>query len=205
LATTYTHRLARALVKPLIGTPVTPNHLTTLRLLTGLGACLAVAVDAPAWRIVGAILWLISAFLDRADGELARIGNMMSEKGHQYDYLADVVVNSLVFTFVGIGARHGWLGLWGIPLGLLTTGAMLVCWITGEAFQKLEGSGAKAYQGRWGFDLDDGLYLLAIPIWLNLMGFVLLGAASCTVVLAIVINVRLHRLKSLRASRPEGV
>ena len=33
---TWTHALARMAVRPLLGTGVTPNHLTTLRLLTGL-------------------------------------------------------------------------------------------------------------------------------------------------------------------------
>jgi phosphatidylglycerophosphate synthase len=196
VATTYTHLLARAVVRPLIGTGVTPNHLTTLRLLTGVGACAALAVGTPAWRICGAILWLLSAFLDRADGELARIGDMTSEKGHRYDYFSDVMVNSLVFAAAGVGARDSWLGGWAIPLGLLTMLSMLVCWTTGEAYQKLEGSGAKAYAGRWGFDLDDGLYLLAPLIWFGLMSFVLVGAAAATSIMALIILVRLRNLKA---------
>jgi len=195
LPTTYSHLLARALVRPLIGTRVRPNHLTTLRLATGLFACAAIALGSPSGRAVGAVFWLVSAFLDRADGELARIGDMMSEAGHRYDYIADVVVNSLVFAAAGLGARHGWLGGGAIVLGLLTTASMLVCWITGETYQKLQGSGEKAYAGRWGFDLDDGLYLLAPLIWLNLMEWVLLGAAVVTTVMAVVILVRLRRLQ----------
>ena len=35
----WTHKLANPLVRRLIGTGVTPNHLTTLRLITGLIAC----------------------------------------------------------------------------------------------------------------------------------------------------------------------
>lgn len=196
LATTHTHRLARAVVRPFIGTGLTPNHLTTLRLLTGLSACIAVAIGTHDGRVWGGTLWLLSAFLDRADGELARIGNMMSEQGHRYDYFADALINSLVFIAVGIGARSSWLGHWAIPLGLLTTLSMLVCWMAGEAYEKLEGSGAKAYAGRWGFDLDDGLYLLAPLIWFNAMSFVLAGAAVATSVMAVAILVRLQRLKS---------
>ncbi len=40
----WTHRLARRLVRPLVGTWITPNHLTTLRLVTALGACAAFTV-----------------------------------------------------------------------------------------------------------------------------------------------------------------
>ena len=199
MATTWTHLAARALVRPLIGTGVTPNHLTTLRLVTGLMACAAVALGTPAGALWGGILWLISAFLDRADGELARIGDMMSAQGHAYDYFADVLVNSLVFAAAGIGARHSWLGVWAAPLGVIATAAMLVCWIVGEWYQKLEGSGRKAYEGRWGFDMDDGLYLIAPLIWFGLMSLVVVGAAAATSVMAVLIIIRFQRLKARRA------
>ena len=191
--------MARVLVRPLVGTPVTPNHLTTLRLLTGLAACAAVALGTPAGSLWGGILWLVSAFLDRADGELARIGDMMSEKGHAYDYFSDALINSLVFATAGIGARHSWLGIWAAPIGGLATVAMLTCWVVGEWYQKLEGSGQKAYAGRWGFDVDDGLYLIAPLIWLGLMSFVVAGAAVATSVMAVVIVVRYLRLRAQRA------
>ena len=35
---TWIHRGVRILVRPLAKTPVTPNQITTLRLLTGIGA-----------------------------------------------------------------------------------------------------------------------------------------------------------------------
>src|ERR1700722_4655016 len=35
----YAHAFARIFIRPLIGTWVRPNHLTGLRLLTGLAAC----------------------------------------------------------------------------------------------------------------------------------------------------------------------
>ena len=43
LPRTWDARLARSLVRPLVDTPVTPNHLTTVRLLIGLAGawCLA--------------------------------------------------------------------------------------------------------------------------------------------------------------------
>ncbi|WP_158915696.1 CDP-alcohol phosphatidyltransferase family protein [Caulobacter sp. S45] len=188
--------MAAAVVTPLIGTGITPNHLTTLRLATGIGACAAVALGSHAGMLWGGGLWLLSAFLDRADGELARIGDMMSPGGHRYDYIADVLVNSLLFVAAGIGVRHGWLGVWAMPLGLLATVSMLVCWVTGEAYQQLEGSGAKAYAGRWGFDIDDGLYLIAPLIWFGLMSFVVLGAAIATSIMAVIILVRLQLLRS---------
>ena len=115
--TSWTHLLARIMVAPMIGTGLRPNHLTTLRLLSGVAACVCFAFGTNAGMWWGGGLWLLSAFLDRADGELARIGNMMSRGGHIYDYYTDNLVNSLFFLAIGVGLRHSWLGHWAIPLG----------------------------------------------------------------------------------------
>ena len=47
--TSWSHRLARILVRPLVSTGITPNHLTTLRLATGLLACAALLPADGAW------------------------------------------------------------------------------------------------------------------------------------------------------------
>jgi phosphatidylglycerophosphate synthase len=190
--------MARVCVRPLIGTGVTPNHITTLRVATGLASCAAVALGTPSGALWGGVLWLASAFLDRADGELARIGDMKSRGGHLYDYYSDALINSLVFAGAGIGARHGWMGVWAAPTGVVAAVSMLVCWVVGEWYQQLEGSGEKAYAGRWGFDMDDGLYLIAPLIWFGLMSFVVLGAAVATSCMAILIIVRYRRLRARR-------
>src|SRR6202035_2647189 len=93
----WTHRLARIVVRPLLGTWVRPNHLTTLRLSTGLAACIFFSLGTRAGMWWGGVFWMLWAFLDRADGELARIGNMMSRGGHVYDYYADNLVNAAFF------------------------------------------------------------------------------------------------------------
>ena len=66
---TWVHRLLSPLVKLLVGTPVSPNHLTTLRLATGLfsmGCFASGAMDQ------GGLLFVVSTALDHMDGELAR-------------------------------------------------------------------------------------------------------------------------------------
>jgi hypothetical protein len=75
---------------------------------------------------------------------------------------------------------------------------MLVCWVVGELYQELDGSGHKAYEGRWGFDMDDGLYLIAPLIWFGLMSFVVFGAALATSVMAVLIIFRYRRLRAER-------
>ena len=61
---TWIHRIAGLAVKPLVKTPVTPNHLTTLRLLTGLGAAGLFATGAQPWLYYGAGLFVFSMLLD---------------------------------------------------------------------------------------------------------------------------------------------
>jgi phosphatidylglycerophosphate synthase len=198
MQTTWTHLLARPLIRPLLGTAVRPNHLTTLRLLTGVAACIAFVPGTRAGMWWGGALWLVSAFLDRADGELARIGNMMSPEGHRYDYYSDVGVNTLFFICIGFGLRHSWLGPWAIALGLLSGTSMLLVSVFSEWLEARSPPGTKAYSGRWGFDPDDALYLLGPLAWLGWLSPVLLGAALGTTVMMIITGVRLLRLRQLQ-------
>ena len=193
MATTWTHLLARPLVRPLIGTAVRPNHLTTLRLLTGIAACIELALGTRAGMWWGGGLWLVSAFLDRADGELARIGNMMSPGGHRYDYLADVSVNSAFFVAIGFGLRNTWLGAWSIPLGLLGGASILLASMFAELLERGSATGTKGITGRWGFDPDDALYLMGPLAWLGWLSPILVGASVGATAVMIIMGVRLQR------------
>ncbi len=198
--TSWTHLLARPLVRPLLGTGVRPNHLTTLRLLTGVVACVEFARGDGSSVMWGGIWWVVSAFLDRADGELARLGNMRSVQGHRYDYLADVAINTLFFLAIGIGLRGSWLGTWALPLGLLSG---LAIWMTGlfaEWLEQRSPPGSKAYRGRWGFDPDDALYLMGPFAWLGWLAPVLLGASVGATVFMLITGWRL--LRARRESLP---
>jgi phosphatidylglycerophosphate synthase len=202
LGGSWTHIAARWVVKPLVGTGVTPNHLTTLRIATGVAACLLFARNGPQDALWGGILWLVSAFLDRADGELARIGQMQSRAGHLYDYYSDLAINSAFFLAVGVGLRHTWLDGWSIPLGAATALAMLLCCWWSEVYERIKGPGIRIWNGGFGFDADDGLYLLAPVAWLGWLAPVLVAAFVCTTLMAAVIAVRLLRL--IRRVRAQG-
>jgi len=192
-STTWTHLLARPVMRPLIGTAVRPNHITTLRLLTGTAACMAFAWGNRAGMAWGGGLWLVSAFLDRADGELARLANMMSPQGHRYDYLADVSVNSLFFVAIGIGLRQSVLGKWSIPLGLLSGVSILLVSIFAERLESRSPPGTKAISGRWGFDPDDALYLMGPLAWLGWLTPILIGASVGATTAMVIVGIRLRR------------
>jgi phosphatidylglycerophosphate synthase len=195
IGTSWTHLLARRMVRPLVGTWLRPNHLTTLRLLSGMAACVCFALGTRSGMNWGGVLWLVSAFLDRADGELARIGNMMSPGGHIYDYYADVLVNAVFFVAIGCGLRDSWFGAWSILLGLISGASLLLSSLFCEWLERRSPPGTRAYAGKWGFDPDDALYLMTPLAWLGWLDPVLLGASIATPVIMVMTGVRLLRLR----------
>ena len=158
---TWIHRIVEVGVRPLAKTPVTPNQVTTLRLVGGIGAAACFAVGSESWAIAGSILFVLSLCLDRADGILARLTGKTSPWGHTFDLIADSASNSLAFVGIGIGLRDGDLGLWAIPLGLIAGLAIsAVLWLVMRA-EDQEGGRAAALEGKAGFDPDDAM--LAVP------------------------------------------
>lgn len=198
--TSWTHRLARWFVRPLARTFITPNHLTTLRFLSGLLACVAFGHGTRAGEIWGGVWWVVSAFLDRADGELARLSGKSSPAGHTYDYVTDVILNALLFPAIGLGLRHTHMGMWATLLGLIAAVAIAAASVWSERLEKFDGSGRKAYTGVAGFDFDDALYLFGPLAWLGWLKPVLIGAAICSPVIALLTWRRLSQLRVINAA-----
>ena len=171
----WTHKIARICVLPLINTSISPNHITVIRLITGLLACAAFASKL---NILGGIFWLISSFLDRADGELARISGKTTEWGHKFDYYCDTLITALFFIAIGINLRDNLSGYWSISLGICAAVGVIFTEVYAEIIdQKKQSTGEKAYPGIMGFDFDDILYLFAPIVWLNWHLPFLIGAS----------------------------
>jgi phosphatidylglycerophosphate synthase len=160
-------RLARTLVRPLVHTAVTPNHVTTLRLLLGLGACASYAMGGALWFVIGSIMFLLSTLLDHADGELARLTGKTSRLGHLYDLAADLLVHVLLFVAIGIGLRHTWLGEFALALGLVSGfvigGLFYVC----QTLERRLGKKQAGLPRLAGFDAEDALYVVAPITWIG--------------------------------------
>jgi phosphatidylglycerophosphate synthase len=203
---TWTHAAARFMIRPLIGLGVRPNHITTLRLATGLWACVLLALGTRSGDVWGGVWWVISAFLDRADGELARIGGMQSRQGHLFDYYSDVAVNSLFFLAIGFGQQHSFLGAWSIPLGVVAFVAMLLCCWLSEVYEDLSGPGVRAFAGGFGFHLDDALYLFGPFAWLGwlapMLGAASVGAGGFALVIAVRLWGLMRRLRTTESPAP---
>ncbi|XUW91061.1 CDP-alcohol phosphatidyltransferase family protein [Burkholderia sp. M6-3] len=162
---TWDARLARRLVTPLVNTRVAPNHLTTLRLLIGVAGALCLARGGFAWSNAGAVLIVLSNFVDHTDGELARISGKSSRIGHFYDLACDALVTVMLFIGMAMGmsasnigvltVAPGWLGaIAGIAVALIFFLRMRIEEMAGKAGTKQAAVG--------GFETEDVLYLLPI-------------------------------------------
>ncbi|PCJ58666.1 MAG: CDP-alcohol phosphatidyltransferase [Rhodospirillaceae bacterium] len=175
-------------------TPVTPNHVTTLRLLTGLGAAGAYASGDPEWIFSGGLLFVLSMALDRADGELARFTGKMTDWGHRFDLVCDAIVNAGILIGIGIGLRESDLGNWAIPMGLLA--GLAVAAILGLVVQmeNREGHGKPAFEGAGGFDPDDAILAVPVAMWLGWNEPLLISATIGAPAFAIYVYLRFRTL-----------
>lgn len=165
-------RLAYWLVSPLRGTRVHPNHLTTLGLLTGLAAATLIASGNPTAMNAGAFVFVVSAIIDHADGELARMTGQTSAFGHVYDRTADLIVKLSMFTGMGFGVRKEH-DVWGPACGAIGGMALVAIFLMRGEQARRRGPSALAQPAAGGFEIEDVLYVIAPVTWLGwLPGFV---------------------------------
>lgn len=174
-------RLARRLVAPLKHSRITPNHLTTLRLASGIAAAWAFARGGYGWMNLGALLLVLSNFLDHTDGELARISGKSSRIGHWYDLASDALVTTLLFTAIGLGvsARSPRvLQVSPLALGSVAGVAIALIFFLRARIEALAGKAASKQASMAGFETEDVLYLLPLVTLCNATTPLLIAAAS---------------------------
>ena len=161
---TWDARLARRLVSPLKDTRVTPNHLTTFRLLIGLAGAACLAQGRFGWVNAGAFLITLSNFVDHTDGELARISGKSSKIGHFYDLASDAVITVLLFVCMGAGLAVQGQELAASPtlLGTVAGIAVAVIFLLRMRIESLVGKPGTQQSFLSGFETEDVLYLLPL-------------------------------------------
>ncbi|HWP66725.1 MAG TPA: CDP-alcohol phosphatidyltransferase family protein [Candidatus Limnocylindria bacterium] len=169
-------RLAHWLVSPLRHTPVHPNVLTTLGLMSGLAAANLFATGRPASMNWGAAVYVLSAIFDHADGELARMTGKTSPFGHAYDRIADLIVKMSIFTGMGVGVR-GTLGDAGPFLGAAAGFAIIAIFVMRTELARRHGPSALAQPAAGGFEIEDVLYVIAPVTWFGLLPPFVLAAS----------------------------
>jgi phosphatidylglycerophosphate synthase len=155
-------RLARRLILPLVSTSVTPNHLTSLRLVLGLLCAAAFARGGYAAGNLGALLLLVSNLADHADGELARVSGKTSRFGHLYDLAADALTTVLLFVGIGIGIARTSPGIRPLVFGAAAGCSVALIFYLRMKIEDRAGK-ASTQQPAWsGFEAEDVLYLMPL-------------------------------------------
>lgn len=161
--------------------------------MTGFAAAAAFASGDPAWHWTGIGLMVVSLFLDRADGELARQTGQMSRFGHLYDLVADGSANAAIFVGIGLGLPAAALNGWGLELGIIAgiavvAAELLVMRLDATGQQKTSDMG-----GFWGFDADDAMFLVPVALAFGWNAPLILAAAIGASLAALVMLILLVR------------
>ncbi len=98
-----TRFISRKLTRLFLKTPLTPNQITFLSLLIGLSSAGCFYQGSFFSGIAGALLLLLSAWVDCTDGEIARLKFMETPWGAQFDIYSDNIVHFSVFFSIGMG------------------------------------------------------------------------------------------------------
>jgi len=198
---TWVNRLAGALAVPLAASGLTPNQVTVLGGLVGLGAGVVFATAGWAGLQIGALLFMGAIFLDELDGALARYQHRTSRTGYILDYL--VGTSSFCALFVGLGvgfARMGG-GQWMLALGLAAAVSALVSMAVRMRVEDKRGSAAVQHPRFAGFELKDGIYLIGPITWIGALEWFFILSAACTCLYALLTLLGALRLGVLRAPR----
>ena len=97
---------SRIFTRLLIDTPVTPNQITWMHLVVGVGSAWFFYQGTHTWAMVGAVVLMLSSWLDATDGEVARLRFQQSRFGMMLDIIGDNVVHWAVFLGIGWGAAQ---------------------------------------------------------------------------------------------------
>ena len=112
--------ISKPISRVLILTPLTPNQITTMSLILGVTGSFLFLNSESEYKILGALIFLISYIFDNCDGEVARFKNLTSNFGKSFDTFVDWVVHTVFFIILGYGTAQEtgnniwlWLGMIG--------------------------------------------------------------------------------------------
>lgn len=190
-------RISLALTRRLVTTRITPNAVTLVSLLIGLAGAPFFLSSAPAYQLVGALLFVAHSIVDGCDGELARLRFQESRAGALLDFWGDNVVHVAVFGSMAIGWSWSVHAAWPLALGAAAVlGTVLSA--AGESRRWLEPAGLEAESSRLARVRDsvanrDFIYLVVLLAAVGKAAwFVVLVAVGTPIFLALLIWVARH-------------
>ena len=190
----WDQRLAGWMVRPLVHTPVTPNHITTVRLLLGLAACGLFAVGTRPEILYAAGLFMLSNFVDHMDGELARLTGKSSRFGYHFDNYSDAVIHVALFLCIGIGLQGSWIGDWAPWLGLIAGVSVSTLFLLFWRIEQRAGTRQARQPMFKGFHLEDTMYFIGPITWGGGLIVLLLAGVGLAPLYAIWLICRERRL-----------
>lgn len=195
----YDQAVCAVLVRPLVNTQVTPNHITTVSLILGLAASGLFAWGegtAPLW---GAGLVTLARFIDHMDGELARQSGKTSPIGAMYDSLTGTACYGTMFLGMGYAEwRHG-AGEWVLVLAGTAMVFIVLNMLLQIRVETWSGTAPDPYPQIGRFEAEDGIYLILPIIWLTgTMGFFVVGTVGTLIFTIVNIGDLLRRLREPR-------
>ncbi len=171
----WDQRVARTIARPLAKTSVSPNQVTAVCIVVCLFGSGLLASGEPLAIDLGAGVFVLGRFLDHLDGELARLSGKKSRLGYYFDYAAGGLSYAALFAGIGLGLSHGFLGTWAGALGLVGAAAAVASLFLNLGIDEAdhgiavnEGE-AVGYPSFAGFELEDGIYLMAPIVWLGFL------------------------------------
>ena len=100
----YVNRKCSGILTPFfIKLGISPNAITIISMLIGLGGAACFAVGSYKLGIIGALLFQLSVIVDCCDGEVARLTFTESPFGQELDIIADNVVHMAIFAGIAWG------------------------------------------------------------------------------------------------------
>ncbi len=178
--------IARKLIQYFDPIPITPNQITFFTLVLALFGSAMLTLDNRYYTNWGVGLFVFSRFLDHFDGELARIKDMTSRLGYYLDYTSGTISYCALFICLGIRFYQTELGVWSIVLGTAGAASAIISMFTNLSLDKYlqpnSGQDAVGYPGYGGFELEDGIYLIAPITWFGyLMPFFIAAGVGAAI------------------------
>ncbi len=175
-AIAYDQRLARWLARPLARTAITPNMVTSAGLVLGLCAAWLFARGDSTGANWGGALFIVAAWTDHLDGELARASGKTSRFGHYFDHIAMMTTDVALFVGIGIGLASTEMGGAAVILGI-AAGVSVAAIFSMRLWTEIRlGSDAVAMTPVAGFEIEDTLYVVAPVAWFGVLDYFLVAA-----------------------------
>lgn len=183
----YDQRIARIAAKGLSKTRMRPNCVTGSSMVVGLGAAVLLALGTP-YAYFGAGVFVVAAWMDHVDGELARMTDTASTFGHYFDHVAAMTNYVAMFAGAGIGLRDATLGPWMIGLGIAAGLGVAAIMSVRMLVEARLGRSSVRQKVRAGFEIEDTLYVVAPVTWLGgLEYFIILAGIGAPLFLIYVV------------------